>query len=118
MLRYTVTDIPDGVTMTKAWLYVKETPTTTDANAYKFLEITPGASEEGQIDTPGEISDTGADGTGVLSFVFDNVGIGSVPTNKVVWMGVKVALDSGLVYEIPRSVRPLRVIPAFIERTS
>ena len=58
----TVVNIPAGLTMTKAWLTVKNNLTDTDLQAVFQLIITPSAN------TTGQITDTGGSGTGTIVF--------------------------------------------------
>ena len=59
----TITGVPAGDTLAKAWLTVKRRQRDLDAAAIFQKEITP-------VDVPGtgEITDTGGDGTGAVRF--------------------------------------------------
>lgn len=87
----TVTGVPDGVTIVKAWLMVKRSQADADAEAVISKTITAVA-----VDGTGQITDTGLDGTGALLFQFRSADTTLLTAGKTYRYGIKVLLSSGL----------------------
>lgn len=105
----TVTSVPAGTTLAKAILMVKESFSDADEDALITKTIYPGATLSGQI------TDTGADGTGQLVFVIDNDDVDALDTGRLYISGVKVILDNDFAYDVDELTVPVRVRQAVVQ---
>lgn len=112
-IKITVPDVPSGLTMTKAYLMVKNTWTDSDASAVVSLTITSSPTASGQI------TDTGADGTGTLEFVIGATALNAITDlTKTYYTAVKVILSNGSAYLLPNSLMPTKIHSPAITATS
>lgn len=112
-IRITVPDVPSGLTMTKAYLMVKNNWTDADNSAIVSLSITSSPTASGQI------TDTGADGTGTLEFVIGATALDAITDlSKTYYTAVKVILSNGSAYLLPNSLMPTKVHSHAISATS
>lgn len=86
-LEYTMSNVPDGITVTKAFYQIKESYSDDDALLEK--EIITSQTADGWI------TDDGADGKAVLKFTIDNDDLDDVAPGLYV-CSVKVVLNNGL----------------------
>jgi hypothetical protein len=113
VVKITVPDVPDSLTITKAYLMVKSNWTDPDNNAVVNLSITGSATASGQI------TDSGADGTGTLQFTFGAATLNSITDFKrTYYTTVKVILSNGSAYLLPNSLMPTKIHAAAISATS
>lgn len=105
----TVTSVPAGTTLAKAVLMVKADLADADEDALITKTIFPGATSDGQI------TDTGADGTGLLVFVIDNDDVDALDTGRLYISGVKVILSSDFAYDVDELTVPVRVRQAVVQ---
>lgn len=105
----TVTSVPAGTTLAKAVLMVKADFSDADEDALIAKTIFPGATSDGQI------TDTGADGTGLLVFLIDNDDVDALETGRLYISGVKVILSSGFAYDVDELTAPIRVRQAVVQ---
>lgn len=99
----TVSEVPTGTTLAKAVLMVKADLADLDEDALVTKTIFPGATDDGQI------TDTGADGTGLLRFVLDNDDVDALSVGILYISGVKVILDNGFAHDVDELTVPVRV---------
>lgn len=89
----TITGVPSGATLSDAWFTVKSADA--DADAEKIIQkaITP-------TDVPGtgEITDTGADGTGAVRFDLTDVDTALLEPGREYVYDVQVKTDGGAIY--------------------
>ncbi len=112
-IKITVPDVPDTLTITKAYLMVKNNWTDADGAAVVNLSITSSATASGQI------TDTGADGTGTIEFIFGATTLaGIVDFKRNYYTAVKVILSNGSAYLLPNSLMSTRIHQAAISATS
>ena len=112
-IKVTVPDVPDTLTITKAYLMVKGSWTDLDASALVSLTITSSATASGQI------TDTGADGTGVLQFVIGTSSLSAITDlKKNYYTAIKVILSNGAAYLLPNSLMSTRIHSPAITATS
>jgi hypothetical protein len=112
-LRITVPDVPDTLTMTKAYLMIKNRWTDEDVDALVTLTITSSPIADGVI------SDTGADGTGTLEFVIAADSLEDITDlGKTYYTAIKVILSNGSAYLLPNSLMPTKIHSPAIEATS
>lgn len=112
-IKITVPDVPSGLTMTKAYLMVKNTWTDSDGSAVVSLTITASPTASGQI------TDTGADGTGTLEFVIGTTALNAITDlSKTYYTAVKVILSNGSAYLLPNSLMPTKIHSPAIAATS
>jgi hypothetical protein len=112
-IKITVPDVPDTLTITKAYLMVKNAYTDADASALVNLSITSSPTASGQI------TDTGGDGTATLDFVVGTSTLNAITdTTKTYYVAVKVILSNGSAYLLPNGNMPVKVHAAAITATS
>lgn len=112
-IKITVPDVPDGLTITKAYLMMKVSLEDLDNNSLVSLTITNSPT------TSGTISDTGADGEGVLEFVMDANTLSQISDlSAIYYIAVKVILSNGSAYLLPNGIMPAKVHIAAITATS
>ena len=99
----TVSDVPDGTTIAKAILMVKARLDDEDEDALITKTIFPGVTDDGQI------TDTGADGTGLLRFILDNDDVDALDVGSLYVSGVKVVLDDDFAHDVDELTVPVRV---------
>lgn len=85
-----VTSVPQGRTLGKAWLTVKNLPTDADGVAVLQKLITPA-----NVAGVGQIDDTGADGTGHLRFEFTGAQTAELTPGKRYYYDIQLELDNG-----------------------
>lgn len=71
--------------------------------------IFPGATSDGQI------TDTGADGTGRLVFLIDNDDTLALVLGRLYISGVKVLLDNDFAYDVDELTVPVRIRQAVVQ---
>jgi hypothetical protein len=91
-VRRTVTGVPAGQTLTKAWLTFKTNRFDTDVNALLQKTITSAPTSSGQI------TDTGGSGTGVILFQLTNVETLALPIGIDTPYEIKVLTSASKVY--------------------
>jgi hypothetical protein len=91
-VRRTVTDIPAGQTLAKAWLTFKSDLAAAD-NSLLQKVIVPGA-----VVGQGQITDTGADGTGEVLFQLSNAETLALPIGVRTAYDIKVLTSAGKIY--------------------
>jgi hypothetical protein len=91
----TVTAVPAGQTLTKAWLTFQLTPGGTDGSALLQKVIAPGA-----VAGQGQITDDGADGTGGLLFQLSGADTLGLPIEYGVPYDIKVKTSAGKIYTV------------------
>ena len=87
----TVSSIPDGVLIDTAWFTVKRKFSDSDADAVISKEITSA------LDTDGQITDTGVDGTGVIVFNLSPDDTASLTALKQYVYSIKIRLNNSRV---------------------
>jgi hypothetical protein len=99
----TITDVPSGVTITKAWLMVKENSADVDGSAIVTKTITTGTT------TPGTVTDSGAgDGIGEVTFHMLTADTNAMdPLTDYVY-GIKVQLSNGYTGHVEQGTIRLR----------
>ncbi|MBN9504014.1 MAG: hypothetical protein BGO01_03605 [Armatimonadetes bacterium 55-13] len=110
-VKVTVKDMPAATSVETAYLMVKPTPESVDADAVITKTITATATSSGQVTDDGDPS-----GKAQLSFVITTSDSDLPP--KTYYMAVKVILSSGAAVELPESRRPVSLLNAQVERTS
>ena len=88
-IRRPITGLPAGVTLSQAWLTIKENSTQTDAQAIIQKSITSAATSQGQI------TDTGADTAGELLFYLIPLDTEKLDPCLIYEFDVKVKLSDG-----------------------
>jgi hypothetical protein len=91
-VRRTVTDIPAGQTLVKAWLTFKSSLSAGDASLLQKI-ILPGA-----VVGQGQITDTGADGTGEVLFQLSNADTLGLPIGNRLLYSIKVLTSANKIY--------------------
>src|SRR3954468_10819484 len=91
-VRRSVTGVPSGQTLTKAWLTFKTNRFDTDGHALlqKIITSTP--------TTSGQITDAGASGTGTIVFQLTNVETLALPIDIDTPYDIKVLTSANKVY--------------------
>lgn len=107
----TITSVPDGTTLAKAWLYVKATETDADGAAVIGKAITTSS-----VNGVGQITDTGADGTGEVFFQMTSAETAALVARRRYWYAVKVMLNTNKVATVEAGV--LTPEPGLISATS
>ncbi len=85
----TVTGIPTGRTLARAWFTLKALPTDADPGVLQKV-ITPTAQPG-----IGQITDTGADTVGKLVFEFTGAQTGALTAGKRYYYDIQIELDNG-----------------------
>lgn len=93
---YTVANIPSGLTLAKMWFTVKTSLSDTWANAKIKKVIDPAGSADGQI------TDTGADGTGLGRFLLLPADTRSLVAGKRYIFDVQIKTNDGQLDTIER----------------
>jgi hypothetical protein len=88
----TLLGIPSGTTISKAYLTIKTTATDVDASAIVQLSITSTSTASGQI------TDTGADGTGAVRFTLSNTQTLLLTPDTPYYFDVQTILSDGGIY--------------------
>lgn len=91
----TVLNVPATQTLTKAWLTFKTNVTDLDNVALLQKVITPSA-----VAGQGQITDTGASGTGTLLFQLSGANTLALPVSKNTPYDVKVLTSAGKIYTV------------------
>jgi len=91
----TITGVPATTTLAQAWLYVKRLATDPDNQAVFFKSITSAA-----VAGVGQITDTGADGTGALLFQIAAADSALLSPQVPCAYGIQVKLSSGKEYTV------------------
>lgn len=91
-LTRTITAVPAGAVLAKAWLTVKRRRSDADADAIAALEITSTVSASGQI------TDTGADTSGAVVFYLSDTQTGAMLSGRWYAFDLKVLTDGGALY--------------------
>lgn len=91
-VRATVTNVPNGDPLTKAWFTVKKREADEDADAVfqKVITTSSGAS--------GQITDAGASGTGTALFVLGKSDTVLLTGERTYYFDVQVKTSTGLIY--------------------
>lgn len=89
----TITDIPLGTGLSKAWIAVKERLADADADALVFIEVTTSATGEGEILDIGDGLGAYPVGTGAVRFILDPETTRAIGSRSRKY-AVKVLLDS------------------------
>lgn len=113
ILRYNVSDIPDNTLVAEAYLTVKATPSTTDAEAEIFKTITSSVSGDGQIIDDGE-----TDHSGILEFYIGPTDTEFLETDRYYYICAKVKLDNDEFYLIEDSIDSCRILEFGISKSS
>lgn len=92
-VRRTITGIPAGQTISKAWLMVKIMQTDVDASAIITKEITD-ANQAGI----GHVTDTGGDGTGEVRFDLTPANTALLVSGNSYAFGIKIRTSTGNLY--------------------
>jgi hypothetical protein len=90
----TITSLPAGQTITKAWLTVKLLPADADPGIFQ-KDIT-----SSYVVGKGQITDTGADGTGAVSFEVLAANTVLLNTANRYYYDIQIKLANGRVYAI------------------
>lgn len=93
VLRREVVGITPGVTISKAWLTVKDDLSVADPGVFQKV-ITPSYTSAGQI------LDDGSDGTAVLDFVIDSVDTLALQPGQKYWYDVQVETSTGEIHTL------------------
>lgn len=88
-----IKDLPTGQVLSKAWFTVKVSPDYDDSQAVFQISVTAVANNDGQI------TNTGASGTGLVSFNLSAANTALLKARKRYWYGIKVKMSDGKVYE-------------------
>ena len=88
----TISGVPAGLTITKAWLTIKATITDLDADALLQLTVTSVLASTGQI------TDTGATGVAVVRFTLSGAQTLLVPPEASYPFDVQVQTSDGALY--------------------
>lgn len=88
-----ITGIPDGATLTKAWLTVKTRPVDVDVDAIFQIEITTA-----YVSGAGQITDDGADGTGGVRFEVSKTNSALLQPERKYYFDVQVKSNTGKIY--------------------
>lgn len=99
----TVNDVPEGTTLAQATFMVKGSLDDADEDALVTKTIFPGVTADGQI------TDTGADGTGLLRFILDNDDVDALEVGTLYISGVKVILSDDFAHDVDELTVPVRV---------
>lgn len=100
----TVTGIPAGATLTKAWFMAKASRSDADDAAVISKEITTTL-----VPATGQITDTGAgDTAGEIVFYIRSADTSSLVAEKPYYFGIRVRLSTGLVDTLEWGVLKLR----------
>jgi hypothetical protein len=102
----TITGIPDGQTIQKAWLMIKERSEDDDADAIITKTITAGTT------TPGTITDTGADGTGEIRFHILTADSILLTPRRSYRLGIKVEMSNSYATHIEQDT--IRLAPGVV----
>jgi len=94
----TVTDIPTGRTLTKAWLTFKRNRYQSDSDALLQKTITPSQTSSGQI------TDTGSSGTGQVTFQLSSAETLALPIEVDTPYEIKVLTDANKPYTLEQGV--------------
>jgi hypothetical protein len=95
----TVPGIPNGQTLTKAWLTLKADLSVADAQALLQKVILPGA-----VAGQGQITDVGAGGTGQLLFQLADTETLALPVDTPTPYDIKVLTSAGKVYTVEKGL--------------
>jgi hypothetical protein len=89
----TITLVPSGTTITDAWFTLKEHPDDADSEAIINKQITP-------TDSPGtgQITDTGADGTGAVRFDLSDTDTALPEIGRDYYFDIQVKTAAGSIY--------------------
>jgi hypothetical protein len=88
----TITEVPAGDPLAKVWLSVKRREDDADAAAVFSKSVTTSSSSSGQI------TDTGADGSGVARFTLVPADTVLLIGEKIYYFDVQAKTQAGLVY--------------------
>lgn len=107
----TIPGLPDATTITKAWLMVKRRKSDADVDAVISKEITSVLSA-----SIGQITDTGADGTGQLEFRINHTDSDNLTAGQAYYYAIKILLSTGR----PETIETGTMVadPAYITATS
>lgn len=97
-VKRTITNIPATQTLTKAWLTFKTKPSDADPGLLQKV-IAPGA-----VVGQGQITDTGASGTGSLLFQLSQANTLALPVGIDVHYDIKVLTSAGKIYTASQGV--------------
>ena len=89
----TITSVPDGATLTDAWITVKEHPDDADASAIIQKAIT-----SSDVPGTGQITDTGADGTGAVRFDLADTDTALIIPGRDYFWDIQVKTSGGAIY--------------------
>lgn len=103
ILRYTITDVPSGTTITGARFTLKADPEAADSAALIDQSVTDSLGEFGQV------VDTGADGEGAVEIYIDEDDLSALGLATWYHVALQITLDSGERYVVPESVESVRV---------
>ena len=104
ILRYTIENVPDGTTIAAARFSLKTHPELASSSVID-LEITT------TIGVSGQVTDTGADGTGQLEFYVGDTDVEGLSTGEWYHASVSVELDNGEIYTVPETIEGARIRP-------
>jgi hypothetical protein len=94
----TVTNVPTGQTLSKAWLTLKSKLTDADPGLLQKV-IVPGA-----VGGQGQITDTGVSGTGSLLFQLTGGNTLALPIGIDVKYDIKVLTSAGKIYTVEQGI--------------
>lgn len=89
----TITSVPSGATLTDAWLTVKEHPDDADSAAIIDKQIT-----SADVAGTGQITDTGADGTGAVRFDLKDTDTALLVPGRDYYWDIQVKTSAAAIY--------------------